>query len=70
MAAVERFIDSLKRRKILEAVDGLSRPMTKDAYELGRLSGIQQGLAIAEQLINEAIGEDEQTSKKSAVRVR
>ena len=71
MAAVERIIESLKRRKISEAVEGLSRPLTKDTFELGRLCGVQQGLAIAEQIVNEAIGEDEQPSpKKSAIRTR
>jgi hypothetical protein len=69
MAAVEKIIGALEARKIKEAVDGLSRPLSKDAYELGRLSGIQQGLAIATQIINEAIGEDEQ-SQSTASRSR
>lgn len=67
MAAVERIIQSLKSRKVQEAIGGLERPITKDAFELGRLCGIQQGLAIAEGIINEAIGEDE-NKQKSATR--
>jgi hypothetical protein len=70
MAAVERIIESLKRRKVSEAMEGLIHPQTKDAFELGRLCGIQQGLAIAEQLVHEAIGEDEQDEQQPVVRRR
>lgn len=66
MAAVEKIIASLKRRKVEEAVNGLERPITKDAFELGRLCGIQHGLAIAEQLVNEALSEDEQNKQTRA----
>ena len=67
MAAVEKIIDSLEKQRIKEAVEGLARPITKDAYELGRLAGIQHGLSIAKNIVNEVIGDDED-SKKPAVR--
>jgi len=69
MAAVEKIIGAIEARKIKEAVDGISRPLTKDSYGLGRLSGIQEGLAIATQIINEVIGADEQ-SQPTASRSR
>lgn len=65
MAAFEKFIDRLQKRKVQEAVEGLTRPQSKDSFELGRLSGIQQGLAIAETLIEEVLNEDEQPQPTS-----
>lgn len=64
MAAIEKIIGNIQSRKVKEAVDGLQRPLSKDAYELGRLAGIQQGLAISLEIVNEVIGEDEQKSKQ------
>lgn len=64
MAAIERIIAGLKGAKITAAVEGLARPQTRDAFELGRLCGIQQGLALAENLVEEAL-KDEQSSEES-----
>lgn len=65
MSAVEKAIGLLKTRRVTEAVEGLTRPQGKDSFELGRLSGIQAGLAIALQVLDEVLGEDdkEQTSR-------
>lgn len=73
MAALEKFLDRLKRRKVEEALSGLRTPVSKDAFELGRLCGIQHGLTIAEQLLHEAIKDDEQPEpddgrKKTSIR--
>jgi hypothetical protein len=70
MAAIEKVIDRLTKRKIQEAVDGVTRPLSKDAFELGRLSGIQHGLGIAQQIIQEALNEDESQSTTTASRKR
>lgn len=59
MASIEKLIGKLDARRITEASEGLRVPRARDAYELGRLSGVQEGLAIAKQLINEVIGEDQ-----------
>jgi hypothetical protein len=64
MAAIEKIIAGIKGAKINAAVEGLARPQTRDAFELGRLCGIQQGLAIAEGLVEEAL-KDEQSSEES-----
>lgn len=58
MAAIEKLIGNLDARRIKEATEGLRVPRARDAYELGRLAGVQEGLGIAKQLINEVIGED------------
>jgi hypothetical protein len=63
MAAIEKIIASIKGAKINAAVEGLARPQTRDAFELGRLCGIQQGLALAENLVEEAL-KDEQSSEE------
>ena len=64
MAAIEKIIAGIKGAKINAAVEGLARPQTRDAFELGRLCGIQQGLALAEGLVEEAL-KDEQSSEES-----
>ncbi len=63
MAAIEKVIAGIKGAKIQAAVEGLARPQSRDAFELGRLSGIQQGLALAEKLVEEAL-KDEQSSEE------
>jgi hypothetical protein len=63
MAAIEKIIAGIKSAKIQAAVEGLARPQSRDAFELGRLSGIQQGLALAENLVEEAL-KDEQSSEE------
>lgn len=68
MAAVELLIGKLAERKIREAVEGLKTPRNRDAYELGRLAGVQQGLAIAQELLDEAIGEDENAEEQQPTR--
>lgn len=65
MAAIEKVIAGIKGAKIQAAVEGLARPQTRDAFELGRLCGIQQGLAIAEKLVEEAL-KDEQSSEEGS----
>lgn len=65
MAAIEKLIERLNVRRIKEATEGLRTPQGRDAYELGRLAGIQQGLTIAKQLIDEVIGEDEHEKPSS-----
>lgn len=69
MAEFSKVIQRLRDRKIKEAVEGLRIPNSRDAFELGRLSGIQHGLLIAEQLVEEALNEDDDT-EKPAVRRR
>ena len=59
MAEFSRILKRLKERQVREATEGLRTPKSRDSFELGRLSGIQQGLAIAHQLIEEALAEDE-----------
>jgi len=66
MAAVERIIADLKNAKVQAAVEGLARPQTRDAFELGRLCGIQQGLALAENLIEEALKDDQSSEEGNA----
>jgi hypothetical protein len=68
MAVIEKILGDIQSRQVKEAVEGLQRPLSKDAYELGRLTGIQQGLAIALGIVNEVIGEDEQKSNKTVPR--
>lgn len=65
MAAIERVIAGIKDAKVKAAVEGLARPQTRDAFELGRLCGIQQGLALAENLVEEAL-KDEQSSEEGS----
>jgi hypothetical protein len=65
MAAVERIIKRVKESKVSAAVEGLARPQTRDAFELGRLCGIQQGLAIAEKIVEEEISQDEQSGTQT-----
>jgi hypothetical protein len=64
MAAIERIIAGLEGDKVNAAVEGLARPQTRDAFELGRLCGVQQGLAIAKKLVEEAL-RDEQSSEEN-----
>ncbi len=63
MAAVETILNRLKGAIPNAAVEGLARPQSRDAFELGRLCGIQQGLALAQQIIEEAL-KDEQSSEE------
>lgn len=63
MAAVETILRRLKDAIPKAAVEGLARPQTRDAFELGRLHGIQQGLALAQQIVEEAL-KDEQSSEE------
>lgn len=65
MAAVEKIIGRLSERKVIEAVDGLKVPRNRDAFELGRLVGIQHGLTIAQSIVEEAIGEDENDEERT-----
>lgn len=63
MAATETILRRLKDAIPKAAVEGLARPQTRDAFELGRLHGIQQGLALAQQIVEEAL-KDEQSSEE------
>lgn len=63
MAAIETILRRLKDAIPAAAVEGLARPQTRDAFELGRLCGIQQGLALAQQVVEEAL-KDEQSSEE------
>lgn len=63
MAAIETILKRLKDAIPAAAVEGLARPQSRDAFELGRLCGIQQGLALAQQFIEEAL-KDEQSSEE------
>lgn len=65
MAAIEKLIGRLNDRRVKEATEGLRVPQGRDAYELGRLAGIQQGLTIAKQLVDEVIGEDKDDNPPS-----
>lgn len=69
MAALERFLDKLTKRTIQEAVEGVRKPRSKDAYELGRLGGVQEGLAIAKTLFEESVKEDEQPDPDESPRI-
>lgn len=63
MAAIETVLRRLKDAIPAAAVEGLARPQSRDAFEFGRLCGIQQGLALAQQFIEEAL-KDEQSSEE------
>lgn len=63
MAAIETILRRLKDATPAAAVEGLARPQSRDAFELGRLCGIQQGLALAQQIVEEAL-KDEQSSEE------
>lgn len=63
MAAIESILQRLKDATPAAAVEGLARPQSRDAFEFGRLCGIQQGLALAQQIIEEAL-KDEQSSEE------
>lgn len=65
MAAIEKVLSGIKNAKVQAAVEGLARPQTRDAFELGRLCGIQIGISLAEKLIEEALKEDDQPSTKT-----
>lgn len=64
--SVEKLIGRIKAELINQAVSGLRTPQSKDAFELGRLCGIQQGIATSLQIVEQEIGEDE--SNKTAGR--
>lgn len=63
MAAIETILRRLTDAIPTAAVEGLARPQSRDAFELGRLCGIQQGLALAKQIVEEAL-KDEQSSEE------
>jgi hypothetical protein len=69
MAAIETILRRLTEAIPNAAVEGLARPQSRDAFELGRLSGIQQGLALAKQIVEEAL-KDEQSSEEGNARKR
>lgn len=69
MAAIETVLRRLINAIPAAAVEGLARPQSRDAFELGRLCGIQQGLALAQQFIEEAL-KDEQSSEEGSASKR
>jgi hypothetical protein len=69
MAAIETILRRLKDATPAAAVEGLARPQSRDAFELGRLCGIQQGLALAQQIVEEAL-KDEQSSEEGSTSKR
>lgn len=69
MAVLEQFISRLREEKVKAAVEGLARPQQRDAFELGRLSGIQQGLTLADKILQEVLNEDE-SAENTGKRIR
>lgn len=65
MSDLARLIGMIQERMQREASEGVRAPREKSAYELGRLNGVQAGLDISIQLINEVVAEDEQSQTKA-----
>jgi hypothetical protein len=65
MSDLARLIGLIQERMQLEAVQGIRTPREKTAFELGRLNGVQTGLDISLQLINEVLAEDEHPKTKA-----
>lgn len=65
MSDLARLIGLIKERMQQEAFDGVRAPRERTAYELGRLNGVQTGLDISIQLLNEVLAEDEQPKTKA-----
>ncbi len=65
MSDLAKLIGMIQDRMNQEAVQGIRTPREKTAFELGRLNGVQSGLDISLQLINEVLAEDEQPTKKA-----
>lgn len=65
MAAIEKFLNRLRERQPAFAIEALSQASreSRDAYEFGRMSGILQGLQMAEVILNEVLEEDDENAK-------
>lgn len=65
MAAIEKFLNRLKERQPAFAIEALTQASNhRDAFEYGRMSGILQGLKMAETLLEEVLEEEDGNSKK------
>ena len=59
MAQVEKtFIQRLKEKQLENALAAMETPKGKENFDYGKACGIHYGLRLAEQLFEEAIGED------------
>lgn len=71
MSTIEKLLSRLKERQPLFAIEALSTGSHRDAFEFGRVSGILQGLKMAEEILEEILGEDDNADKsKSTSRSR
>jgi hypothetical protein len=52
------FLDRLKKRQMEQAIASLKTPTDRTEFGYGQASGVYQGLVIAEQLFEEALGEE------------
>lgn len=55
----KRFLERIKGRQIEYATESLQKPVDQTAFGFGQVSGVYQGLLLAEQLFKEVIGEED-----------
>lgn len=65
MSDLAILIGKITERMQLEAISGVQTPREKTAFELGRLNGVQTGLGISIQLINEVLAENDDPKPKA-----
>lgn len=56
------FLAKLHEAKVRHSSEALERPKDKTEFGYGQASGVYHGLLLAEQLFNNAIGEEEDES--------
>ena len=59
MGGLEYIVNTIKQRQQRVAVEGLMKPRDKTAYELGRLSGILEGMEEVIGMIDKTLRDDE-----------
>lgn len=64
MPLIEKFLSRLKERQPQFAVEALSNAGQRDAFEFGRMSGVLQGLKMAESILEDILGEADAVSAK------
>jgi hypothetical protein len=60
----DRFLALLEQTRSSHAVTSLISPKDRSEFEYGRVSGFFQGLAVAEELVNQVISEERQNELK------
>lgn len=64
MAAIEKLLSRLKERQPAFAIEALTQVSQRDAFEFGRMTGILQGLKMAETLLEEVLEEEDANSSR------